>query len=382
MADSKELVQFIQDAAIVDERMERILKRKLVPQDTYTPPKYLLNFCGCKCLPLGEISAISGKAKSGKTALLSLFAEAFFSEYPNEQLMPTENRVSKILYFDTEQSENSVNGVSLKVRTKTKKANIDDYMHMFCLRNDSTEERTQFIEDVLSLTKESSELGYSSNENYIVFIDGIRDLMLDINSPTETSNIINRLLRWTAEYPNCAFIIVLHENPRSSDDKMMRGAIGTEIEHKMFTNFHISRNKNNRAIREVSIGVSRGEETENKIMFAFGDNGVPNLCADGDEFFSEADQITVSEKERLERKPSAAENHVTKLIESNHWQYGDIFTRSEFIAFFETLTGKKERQAREVLTNYEGIYWFGSGNTKSKVYKYCYKQDPDDEDDS
>ncbi len=45
----------------------------------------------------------------------------------------------------------------------------------------------------------------------LVIIDGIRDLMYDINSPSESSELINLLMRWSSEY-NLHIHTVLHLN--------------------------------------------------------------------------------------------------------------------------------------------------------------------------
>ena len=45
----------------------------------------------------------------------------------------------------------------------------------------------------------------------LLIIDGIRDLMYDINSPSESTDLINLLMRWSSGY-NRISIPVLHLN--------------------------------------------------------------------------------------------------------------------------------------------------------------------------
>ncbi len=47
----------------------------------------------------------------------------------------------------------------------------------------------------------------------LVIIDGIRDLMYDINSPSESSELINLLMKWSSEY-NLHIHTVLHLEQR------------------------------------------------------------------------------------------------------------------------------------------------------------------------
>ena len=60
----------------------------------------------------------------------------------------------------------------------------------------------------------------------LLIIDGIRDLMYDINSPSESTDLINLLMRWSSGY-NLHIHTVLHLN---KGDDNTRGHIGTETE--------------------------------------------------------------------------------------------------------------------------------------------------------
>jgi len=69
-----------------------------------------------------------------------------------------------------------------------------------------------------------------------VVIDGIRDLISNINSEDEATEISSHLLRWTLER-NIHILNVLHEN-KGSD--FARGHIGTELENKSETLFAVN----------------------------------------------------------------------------------------------------------------------------------------------
>ena len=59
-------------------------------------------------------------------------------------------------------------------------------------------------------------------------IDGIRDLVYDINSPSEATCVISKLMQWTDEY-QIHLHTILHQN---KSDENARGHIGTEINNK------------------------------------------------------------------------------------------------------------------------------------------------------
>ena len=68
-------------------------------------------------------------------------------------------------------------------------------------------------------------------------IDGIRDLMYDINSPSESTDLINLLMRWSSGY-NLHIHTVLHLN---KGDDNTRGHIGTELNNKAETVLQITK---------------------------------------------------------------------------------------------------------------------------------------------
>ena len=71
----------------------------------------------------------------------------------------------------------------------------------------------------------------------LLIIDGIRDLMYDINSPSESTDLINLLMRWSSGY-NLHIHTVLHLN---KGDDNTRGHIGTELNNKAETVLQITK---------------------------------------------------------------------------------------------------------------------------------------------
>ena len=71
----------------------------------------------------------------------------------------------------------------------------------------------------------------------LVVIDGIRDLMLDINNSTEATKLVGDLMQWTSEQ-NIHIQTVLHLN---KGDDNARGHIGTELNNKAETVLQVTR---------------------------------------------------------------------------------------------------------------------------------------------
>ncbi len=80
------------------------------------------------------------------------------------------------------------------------------------------------------------------NKGYgLVIIDGIRDLMLDINSTSESVEVINKMMEWSSKY-DLHIHCVLHLN---KGDNNVRGHIGTEMSNKAETVLVITKSAEN-----------------------------------------------------------------------------------------------------------------------------------------
>ena len=66
----------------------------------------------------------------------------------------------------------------------------------------------------------------------LVVLDGVRDLIADINDGVEAQRITEQLMT-LAQQHHCCIVCVLHQN-KSDSDRNLRGWIGTELTNKVF----------------------------------------------------------------------------------------------------------------------------------------------------
>jgi hypothetical protein len=105
-----------------------------------------------------------------------------------------------------------------------------------------------------------------------VIIDGCRDLLFDINNPTESVDVINDLMRWSSYY-NLHIHTVLHLN---KGDDQIRGHIGTELANKAETVLQVTKSSFDSNISEVKPMQVREKEFE-PFAFRINDDGLPEL---------------------------------------------------------------------------------------------------------
>jgi hypothetical protein len=166
-----------------------------------------------------NFSIITGKAKARKTYFVSALVAAVLSgSYGNIVSGMTGN----VLYVDTEQGVSHCMNVLKRIGKASRLIDydVDSRLVFLTLREENTINRLKLIEQAL--------YDQSSLNLEFVVIDGLRDLVFDINNPQESTIIIDKLLEWTAMF-NVHIVCVLHENKINDQ---LRGHLGTESQNK------------------------------------------------------------------------------------------------------------------------------------------------------
>ena len=217
---------------------------------------------------LGNFSASIGKAKSKKTFNVSAMTAAALS---GEKVLAYEVNLpegkDKILYIDTEQSKTHCKKTLARILAL---ANLpdstdNDRLEFLSLRKYTPKERLEIIECALATTEGIG----------LVIIDGVRDLLFDINAPLEATQITSILMRWTDEY-QIHIHTVLHQN---KGDENARGHIGTEINNKAETVIKVEKDKPDENISKVSAVLTRAQ-TFPTFAFCINDHILPELVED------------------------------------------------------------------------------------------------------
>ena len=210
----------------------------------------------------GNFSVIGGKGKARKTFFISALLGSSLSD--NVILnIKSFFEGKKIAYFDTEQSEYDLHWSAKRAIQLNNESFHPSNYDVYCLRPLDPDNRVLFIENYLEKT---DNIG-------LVVIDGVRDLIIDINSPDQSTEITTKIMQWTKTY-NIHICLVLHQNPGS--DKL-RGHIGTEITNKAETYVSIEVPSDNKDISLVIPKACRGTKPFNEYGFKINDNILPEL---------------------------------------------------------------------------------------------------------
>ena len=247
-----------------EQLLQRLESRRITP-DLELPQLEFLFRMKKPCFARGELTAVSGKAKSGKTFVCSVLMTLCFQR----QVLSLERDDAplKVLWYDTEQSEESTQDI-LKNRILPMAGIREsefpaDRFQIFNVRGESYSDRLKMLEVAVPRYKPD-----------LVILDGIRDLVADINDGVVAQDVVERLMHLASDN-RCAIVCVLHQN-KSVEDKNLRGWIGTELKNKAFEVYECA--KSAERIFTWSQTDTRKYDIPDKVQFSVDENGIPYLC--------------------------------------------------------------------------------------------------------
>lgn len=284
--------------------LERLEQRRITPNKELPPMKFLFQLFGKPCFPRGELVAISGKAKSGKTFVSSILMTVCFRDEVLSIRRLEESRL-RVLWFDTEQSEESTQDI-LKNRIMPMIHDgeqslfdslywddLGDSFQVFNVRADFWQDRLPMLEAAMRHVRPD-----------FVILDGIRDLVNDINDGVMAQDVIERLMH-LASGLNCCLTCILHQN-KGAEDKNLRGWIGTELKNKAFEVYECT--KDSDRIFTWSQTDTRKYDIVDKFKFTVDEHGIPQVCSV--EQMLEAQQSNNTFKATPESRPMFNEKYI------------------------------------------------------------------------
>lgn len=173
----------------------------------------------------GDFSCIVGASKAKKSFLKSLLVGGYIggNTVINAPEIKGHRLTDKyVIDIDTEQSEYHSQRVFKRV-VELVGVNPDFYKP-FSLRKLSAKERFEFIDWLFTKSQYVGNIG-------LVSIDGVADLVNDVNDLEASNNVAQKLLEWSAK-ENCHIITVLHRN---FGTKKPTGHLGSAILKKAET---------------------------------------------------------------------------------------------------------------------------------------------------
>ena len=245
--------------------LEQLQQTRITATADIPPHEFLFQWNETPCFARGELVAVTGKAKSGKTYLNSILMAACAGEGQLGLTRIGENPL-RIVWIDTEQSEDTTCEILRdRMGAMIGEQPSDSLFHVFNLRRINWQQRLPIVLYAIAICKPD-----------LVIFDGIRDVVGDINNYEEAQNIIGQLLAAASEFRPC-IVCVLHQN-KAVEDKTLRGALGSELQNKSYETYECSKNSDTQ-IFKIKQTATRKYDMPNEINFCLSPEGLPILCA-------------------------------------------------------------------------------------------------------
>lgn len=255
----------VEEPSVLDDFLKEILSKRIQSTDKITSAEYLMNIDGVKKISKDNISGFIGLAKSRKSFAVTMFISALvggLNLYNKFQAL----KKCKVLAADTEQSADDVQLV-----TKRIKHLVGDEVNLFmyALKPFSPTERLNAIELLLI-----------EHRPDVLVIDGVKDLIYNINDPVECTNVMSRLQKWNVQF-DIHICCVLHQN---KGDGNARGHIGTELNNKCQILIRVTQHETDKRFSHFEEVFGRGKGIDGFDFFVnneYKDFGIPEVVSAG-----------------------------------------------------------------------------------------------------
>ncbi|NJO01442.1 MAG: hypothetical protein HC880_06900 [Bacteroidia bacterium] len=171
----------------------------------------------------GDLSFITGQAKSGKSTIGSIIIASALTNNQSGDFLeiyaePCQGR--KIVYIDTEQSDQSLVKFRDNICKYAGLAQLPEHVYILAYAGRERAERLEMIKQLM----ENEEM----KDTHLWLIDGIIDLIGDMNNIDQSNEVLD-YFGGIAKKQNMGIIFFIHENPGSAK---MTGHLGTGAERK------------------------------------------------------------------------------------------------------------------------------------------------------
>ena len=312
--------------------MLKLEKYRITPDKQLPKMDFLFRLFGKPCFPRRELVAITGKAKSGKTFVSSMLIaccqQRDVLSFHRECETPL-----RVLWYDTEQSDESTQDI-LKNRimrmtrdsvvrqpTLFDESRAEPPLDIFNVRAVEWKHRRSLLVEAVNMCKPD-----------LVIVDGIRDLVNDINDGMLAQEVMEELLH-LATAAECCIACVLHQN-KGGEDHNLRGWIGTELMNKAFEIYSCEKMMPQR-IFKLEQTQTRKYDIERPMYYEVNDDGLPVTCGEP--------STVEGERQSTERLPQMNRDYIISDVDGR-WEH-DVRR-----LFLDAMRGKDEIGGAELRT--------------------------------
>ena len=274
---SEALEQTATEPVVVTPEQLSVDAYRMTSQTQVAPKEYLFRLFGKPCFPRKDVTAITGPAKSGKTFFTSMLLACGGSSGRTLERIPVLERIReeplKVLWYDTEQSQDTTKEILIDrigrmmghsgdaAVTSAEEPFPDERFFVFNVRRASIQERSNMLG-----------VAIATYQPDLVVVDGISDLIPDINDGPKATELMQRLMMMADAY-QCNISVIIHLN-RSGEKNNLRGWLGSVIMNKCFEVFNCAPVTQTEKL-SVELSTSRKYRNPQALFYEIDENGIP-----------------------------------------------------------------------------------------------------------
>ncbi|WP_247236427.1 AAA family ATPase [Telluribacter sp. SYSU D00476] len=233
LQDHMEEIANFKDTQISDTNiaptLEAFARFRITDTSSIPPPIPVITINGEIISTEGNLTTISGAAKSGKSALTSFIIAGAIVKSSSEitdglhGLTVEPNTEDKaIIHIDTEQALHKHQHNLRTILRRAAQSTCPDYLLSYNIRELDINQYQSCTEGICQAASEKFE------GIHLIIIDGIADFIRDVNDP-DASNAIVKFFEGLAVRYACPIIVIVHTNPGSDKE---RGHLGSQCQRK------------------------------------------------------------------------------------------------------------------------------------------------------
>lgn len=284
---AEELQQAGESTTVTTEVLE-LEEDRVTSQTDVAPEEFEFYLNGVPCFPRCDVSVLTGLQKTGKTYVTSMLMACCV----NKQVLGFERvdeKPLKVMWIDTEQSLATTKRILKERVGKMIEGEFpDEFFYVFNMRRRTPKER-----------REQLALAIGTYKPDICIIDGLADMIDDINSGSDSTELMQMLLSLAQEH-KCNITANIHLN-RSGDKFNLRGWLGTLMLQKSYEVFNCERMVDNKTFA-VEMLFSRLCQPCKEMYYRINEQGLPYTT-------KKPDTPQHSNKDSKDAESSNAYNH-------------------------------------------------------------------------
>jgi hypothetical protein len=219
-----------------EDKIRRLLRARAFDDACEPPPLVpLFTLAGIVICTPGNLTSITAQAKVGKSSFVAaMMAAAMAAPDTETDLLSVTgfNQHGKaMVYFDTEQSPYHFWHAVSRAKRRARVSAKPEWLSAFRIADLPAQVSRKAV------AIHMADVAEAYGGIHAVVIDGVADLVADVNDAEECNSLVAELHTLAIRY-DCSIICVIHKNP--GGDKV-RGHLGSQLERKAETNLSLDK---------------------------------------------------------------------------------------------------------------------------------------------